>query len=222
MERLEKNFDRVAGIYDRLAQLVFGKNLLNARRAFLSLVPAGSQVLVMGGGSGGILPALSTQMETGEILFIEASLRMIELAQVQSIAPGVRVRFLHGTEQDIPEDYGAQVIISHFFLDLFPPTQLPVVWEKLAQHWKSPEGIWLLADFSQAEGWRYWPGKWVVWVMYRFFRWTCGIPASALPDYLSLFSGETFSLLGEKKYLHGLVRSYAWKSREIRRNSAHP
>ncbi|MEM7658015.1 MAG: class I SAM-dependent methyltransferase [Bacteroidota bacterium] len=114
------NFDPVARYYDRLAHLVFGNTLLHARLHFLSQIPKGAQVLVVGGGTGAILPALFNQIgETGSVYYLEYSEKMIEQAQVRMSGTAANMVWKRGTVADLPSDLQVEVIITNFFLDLF-------------------------------------------------------------------------------------------------------
>ena len=42
------NYDRVAGLYDRLSRLVFGKAIILAQRSLLPLMTSPARVLIVG------------------------------------------------------------------------------------------------------------------------------------------------------------------------------
>src|SRR5687767_498288 len=75
------DFNFIAPVYDALAQLVYGKAQRRAQAHFLSMIPAGSSVLILGGGSGWILPELLRQSRPARVLFLEPSAQMMQRAK---------------------------------------------------------------------------------------------------------------------------------------------
>jgi ubiquinone/menaquinone biosynthesis C-methylase UbiE len=53
-----KNFDFIAPYYDFLSKLIFGKRLRIAQTSLLSKIPRHQRILLVGGGTGWILPEL--------------------------------------------------------------------------------------------------------------------------------------------------------------------
>jgi len=173
-------FDWLARYYDFLTRLVFGRAIYDSQVHFLTSVPRGSAMLVVGGGSGEFLPLLAEINPTCRVCFVEASFAMLTLAD-RNVSGELRknITFIHGTEESIPEGMEFDVIITNFFLDLFTDRKVHAVCRKL--HGKlHRDGLWIISDF--VNGGKWWQ-KMMLRMMYRFFVVTCKIEASALPSW---------------------------------------
>jgi tRNA (cmo5U34)-methyltransferase len=124
-------FNLVAGYYDWLVRLVFGKSMREAQAYFLKDVPPGCNVLILGGGTGWILRALLDKQPDCKVWYIEASSEMIKRTKQKIESDQRRVTFIHGTEDSIP-DAGFDFVVTNFFLDLFPSAPLRKVIGKRA------------------------------------------------------------------------------------------
>jgi hypothetical protein len=89
------------------------------------------------------------------------------------------IHFIHGTESQIPGNIMFDVVITNFFLDLFPEEKLKSVIFKINKSLRN-NGSWFVSDFKQH-------GKWwqnvLLFIMYRFFRVVCHIEANKLPSW---------------------------------------
>jgi ubiquinone/menaquinone biosynthesis C-methylase UbiE len=74
------SFDRIAPVYDRLADIVFGTAILDAQRTHLHALNDAREILILGGGTGRLLRDLLGQNAKSRVTYVEASQRMIELA----------------------------------------------------------------------------------------------------------------------------------------------
>ena len=169
------NFDGIAFIYDRLAKLIFGKSIIKSQRHFLTKIPDKATILILGGGTGWILQEITKIKPNVEIIFIDASARMIEVAQLKST--GKNIRFIQGTENHIP-DQQFDVVITNFYLDLFREESLSGVIFKVKSS-LAPRAIWIATDFVNQRPWH----KTTLKLMYLFFLITCNIEAKQLPDW---------------------------------------
>lgn len=206
-------FDRIAPIYDRLARLVFGETLLTARTVNLDHVVAGNRVLVLGGGTGEILPDLLQRVgEEGQILYVEASEKMILHAanRIENHPRNKNVSFLYGTQESIPNGSQFDRIISNFFLDLFEPQRLNKVFD-LLHSFLLPSGKWLIADFSLPNSaWRI-PAHILIKAMYLFFRICCGIKGKRIQDFSLLFTAKHYQIVHQEHYWKGLIFSAVYQ-----------
>ena len=73
-------YNRVAFLYDRLAQLVFGNRLELAKKAHLDLLGTDYKVLVVGGGTGSLLKYIEEASIKCYVDFIEVSSQMMRRA----------------------------------------------------------------------------------------------------------------------------------------------
>ncbi|WP_210486400.1 class I SAM-dependent methyltransferase [Rufibacter aurantiacus] len=187
---LTPDFNFIAPVYDVLAQLVYGKAQKQAQAHFLSLIPEKARVLVLGGGSGWILPELLRQSQPNHVLFLESSAIMLQQAQrrfTQTLIQD-KVEFRLGTEADLRPEERFHVVLTPFVLDLFPPETALAMMQRLDQA-LLPTGLWLHTDFrlSSSPTQRLWQ-KPMLWAMYRFFRAVSHIPAKGLPPFEALFA----------------------------------
>lgn len=181
------DFGKIAFVYDRLAKLVFGKSIVDSQKAFFDKIPAEARILIMGGGSGRILPELFLSNPKIDVCYIDASAEMISLAKYR-IRNDKHIEFIVGTEDDIP-DRPFDVIITNFYLDLFKAESLLLVVQKLRNVMR-PNSLWIVTDFTDKKWWH----RLMLKVMYIFFRVTTRIEASQLPDW-----SETLQKFGGKK-----------------------
>ena len=170
------NFNRIAGYYDFLARIVFGRSIRTCQVGFLSLIPDSSDILILGGGTGWIVEELKIRTKNCSIWYIELSDRMISLAK--SNDESQHVNFLHGSEKDIPNEKTFDVVITNFFLDLFPEHKLRTTIQAIEKSLEK-KAIWLVSDFVDGRWWH----CALLWIMYRFFKLTTGIEASTLPRW---------------------------------------
>ncbi len=94
----------------------------------MKLITQQDRLLILGGGSGWILESINALSFDGEVWYIEASSEMIRLASKRQL--DFKVHFIHGTEENIPQEVVFDAVITNFYLDLFPDERLPLVLEK--------------------------------------------------------------------------------------------
>ena len=147
MSRDLDHFNWLAHYYDSLTGIVFGKALHKSQVCFLRLVPQGCNMLIIGGGSGKILTVLQEVNPSCNIWYVEASSEMLSMA-AKKISGEFRSRlsFIHGTEKSIPQGIRFDVVMTNFFLDLYPDQQLLEITEKI-YHSLDRKGLWLVSDF---------------------------------------------------------------------------
>ena len=207
---LTSSFNLVAPFYDQLASFVFGRSIRLAQLETLKIIPQGAQVLIIGGGTGWILKELLQQTNCSRIVYLEASDKMLHKAQHllnHTDKADYTIEFRLGTEDSLHPAERFDVVISNFFLDLFAPAPLKHITDKLFNA-LTPGGFWLVTDFVQPpkkskEIW----SKLLFKSMYLFFRVTCNISATALPDWQNVL--QSYPLIsGESWYFyHGLIKS---------------
>jgi tRNA (cmo5U34)-methyltransferase len=208
------SFSPVASFYDRLSGLAFGSSLYRAQAEHLGLIPAGARVLLIGGGTGQILPALLQHTACREVVFLEASDKMLARARqaVASLAEAGRVVFRLGTEEDISQEEKFDVVLTFFFLDLFSSPLLGQITTRLSGA-LVPGGWWLASDFVHPRGSRLRKGAAALLFssMYLFFRLTCGLSATRLPDWPAQLSRLGLNQVKSCYFYHGLIRAAAYR-----------
>ena len=199
-------FDRLAAIYDFLARLVFGGAIDKAQQVHLAHLPPGATALVLGGGTGRFLPALLRINPDARVVFIDASSGMISRAARRVKGTG-QVRFIHGTEEDIPAgDYDA--VITPFYLDLFSDPELADVLARIGTHLK-PGALWIVAEFGTERGWH----RLMIRVMYLFFRYATGLTTRALPDWAGALGQAGWHRVAVRKFYGAFIEASLWQRR---------
>mgnify|MGYP004092043989 CR=1 len=187
------NFDGIAWCYDFVKRLVFGDVLDQASAHFLSKIPPGSKVLIIGGGTGRILNDISGELQ---ITYLEKSANMLRRAQKRQ---STSVDFEHIDFLDFQAPQKFDCIICPFFLDLFTQEMLGNVMLKLKES-MVPGGQLLVADFSHRS-------SVLLKVMYLGFRALSNIPAKSIPPIQEMITFSGFHLIDSTMFLNGQVFS---------------
>jgi len=202
------SFNRIARYYDRLKRIVFGDSIFKSQIHFLGSVPPGCTVLILGGGSGEMLPALLDINPHCRIWFVEASSQMLRMAIDRLPEESAnRVLFVHGTEASLPRDTLFEAVITNFFLDLFPDRRVDEVCY-LISHRLGRNGMWLVSDF--VSGKKVWQ-RILLWTMYRFFALTCGIAARRLPSWQFSLRREGMQEIAAQLFYDGFIKSVLYR-----------
>ncbi|MBC3538377.1 class I SAM-dependent methyltransferase [Rufibacter sediminis] len=203
------DFNCIAPVYDALAQLVYGDAQKRAQAHFLSLIPAGARVLVLGGGSGWILTELLRQSAPVHVLYLEPARNMLQQAQnrFRNTSSTAQVEFRLGTELDLTPQETFHVVLTPFVLDLFPAAEAYAMMQRLSQA-LLPGGLWLHTDFhaSAPESQPVWQ-KLLLWGMYRFFGVVSNLSARELPPFEALFQKIGFKTHREAFYFRKFIRA---------------
>jgi len=208
-------FDRLARSYDGMENLLAGQKLVGGREFFLSALPPPRQVLLVGEGHGRFLAAILKKHPHAEITCVDASARMLAVTRrrLRGLMITRPVRFLRRDLRDwSPPTNSYDLIVTHFFLDCFPPEELAKVISRLAAA-ATPGGYWLLSDFQlPAAGWRRLRAALILWVMYRFFRLVTHLPASELTPPGPLFVRQGYQRRHRQEFEWGLIVSEVWQA----------
>lgn len=130
-----------------------------------------------------------------------------------SHAPRNCIRFIHAdifsdTWTNGSERYDA--IASHFFLDCFPPDQLAQVCEMVSGS-AATGAVWLVSDFCQPErGWRRVRARWILALMYGFFRVITRLPTTRLTAPDARLQAAGFRLRARRYMNQGLLHTDLW------------
>lgn len=193
-------FNWIAHYYDRLSKLVFGKSILEAQGCHLDLIPAHAHILVLGGGSGGWVSEIIKENKTCHILFVDASSRMLDKAK-QNLQDVQQVSFIHGTQDDLPDVY-FDVVITHFFFDMFTNQQLHILIDQLKKKLNSPS-LWIVSDFEKSKYWHFLLLK----LMLLFFKCSGTIDNNALPDWNDIMKSHDFSISKSRSLYGDFIQS---------------
>jgi len=162
-------------------------------------------VLILGGGTGWILSELFKVNPTCRVWYVEASIKMLEKAKTRKeVSPSSQVFFLHGTERNLQQigDVRFDAVIANFYFDLFTSTSLRAVLENIKRS-INPGSKLLVSEF--VEGPR--SQRLLLFVMYQFFRWTCSLEASRLPDWQHELTRHRLTERHTKAFCNGFIKS---------------
>lgn len=197
------NFNSIAPFYDGLCQLVFGQRVKKAQIESLKFIPAGSSILIVGGGTGWILDEISKIHPSGlTITYIDKSSKMIELSKKRSVCTNA-VTFINDAVENVNlSNQSYDVILTPFLLDCFSQSTFQSVFEKLNDSLKT-KGLWLNIDFCLSSESKFWQ-KAMVKIMYAFFSLTCRIEAKRLPSLSVSFA--PYALINRKMFCNNFIK----------------
>jgi ubiquinone/menaquinone biosynthesis C-methylase UbiE len=201
------DFNRIASVYDALASVVFGKNLVKSQYHFLPVIPDDATVLIMGGGSGELLQTLLQQKPGCQVVYVDASERMVALAR-RRVQNSARVTFLCGTENVEMPGPAFTVVITNFYLDLFTQQSLQRVITRL-RSLLAPGALWLVTDFVTPTRLRQ---KLLLKSMYLFFRIMSNVEASRISDWQKMLGDAGLSCQETMTFYHGMIKSAIFRA----------
>lgn len=172
------SFDVIAPVYDLLSRMVYGRSIVAAQKYMLKYIPEESSVLIVGGGTGWIIGELFAINKACSVVYMEASQKMLEKAQARiHTRDQSRIQFL--LQSEIPSEGSYDVVITNFFLDLFPSCKLRTIIQQLKNLIKD-DGSWIVTDFvDDGKRWQ----RLMLKIMYIFFRTLSKIEATVLPPW---------------------------------------
>lgn len=176
------HFNKIAHFYDDLKQIVFGNKLHVAECYFLHNITSGSNVLIIGGGTGDYLIEILKLKMVNSIVFLDLSSKMIELCKqkVRNINPDwlLIIDFRIGSIEMVKDDEFFNVICTNFFLDMFSNKSLSEILPRLHKRLVK-NGKWQYTDFQNSSNLY---NQILLKFMYLFFGYMCKIEASKLPN----------------------------------------
>ena len=203
------NYDMIAPIYDLTSCIVFGRTIAKAQICLLRFIPAGSRVLIAGGGTGWILEEITKLQSDGlEIDYVEASAKMMQLSQRRNYKSNV-VNFIQSPIENYNTEKQYDVIITPFLFDNFKAHKLEIVFEKLHAQLKT-DGLWLYADFVYDQEISPMWQKLLLRIMYLFFRITTGVETSELFSVTGYFA-ESYLQVYESYRYADFIRSAVYR-----------
>ena len=197
---------------------MFGGALQKARTARMDRYLAADSILLLGDGDGRFLEALLEAGCGAEIVSLDASEKMIEVAQRAMAGRGARVRFVRARVEgfELPDGFVPDLVSAHFFFDCFTDRELGEIVPKIVR-WMPATGGLVVTDFRIPQRGclrRLW-GKLLIWTMLIFFRFGAGISARKLPGIdvplglAGLCAAETEEFRG------GLIVCELWQFRSV-------
>lgn len=207
------SFDLLAPHYSWMERLLAGPRLQRARLAHLEALAGCERLLIAGVGHGHLLRACAQRFPALEIVGVDASAPMLARAarQARSIPQRSRLHFQHASLPDWePPAAAFDAIATPFFLDCFPPGELPAVIATLAAAAR-PRAQWLVSDFSIPHaGWRRQRARAIHAAMYAFFRPVTRIRAHRVTPPDPFLHAHGFTLVARRTFELGLLQSDLW------------
>jgi len=188
------NFDLIAGFYDRLAKVVFGKQWDFVQKAPVKFLENKRKVLIVGGGTGELLENLMDQ----DVTYLEISERMIQQAKKRNIA--AKVEFVTGDYLLWNSNKRFDAVVMPFFLDCFKEERLQRAINR-TKEFLVPGGELIITDFQHTVWWK----NVLVKLMYLFFRLTSQLEGDRLLDFEARILKDGFELKTREEYLGGWV-----------------
>ncbi|RAW03356.1 methyltransferase domain-containing protein [Pseudochryseolinea flava] len=198
-------FDRIAHVYDWLAKVFIGEDIRHAQRFFLHEISDAKRILIIGGGTGWILHDIGKINPTAEILYVEASSSMIDMAKQINI--NNPITFLHGIESDVDTQSKFDAVITNFYVDLFSDASLEQK-IKIILPLLDVNGKWLVTDFVQSKNVYH---RFLLWTMYLFFRVVTNIEARSMPQWLECMTRENLDVLKKQFFRNGFICSLVFR-----------
>ena len=200
-----KNFDFVARFYPLLERAAFGNALNEARLAYLASIAASQRVLLVGEGNGRFLAALLREKAGGHVTVVDSSGQMLATLR-ERIQPIQRRAELTLVCADFrawqPDQEGFDMIVTHFFLDLFRPETQRRLLTKLTALAR-PGAQWIDVDYApHALTLR---TRCIDWLQYRFDRLFSGVEADRHYDPASVIGDAGWRVQEEEKHCRGGV-----------------
>ncbi len=209
------SFNLLAPHYRWMEWLLAGGKLQRCRTAFLPALPRPRHALLLGEGNGRFLTELLRAHPGARFTCVDASARMLDCTQARLNRDGRNAsagRFIHANLLEwIPPAGEFDLIVSHFFLDCFPPDQLEAVIQRVTEA-AMPSARWLIADFREPPGgWRRWRARCILQSMYWFFRRATALPAQQLTPPDETLQRHGFTLVERQLHEWGLLLSDVWE-----------
>jgi len=202
---MSQGFDWIAPYYDSLARLVFGKTIRRSQLVYLDKIASTANVLILGGGTGWILDELFRVNPTCRVWYVEASKNMLDKARARAQGLSVsQVSFIHGTERNLNQITSIRfdAVIANFYFDVFTTTSLGSVLKDITNVINTNSKL-LVSEFVEITR----RHRLLLFAMYRFFRWTCSIEATELPDWEGELRRNGFTVRDSKAFYDGFIKS---------------
>ncbi|MEJ1239126.1 class I SAM-dependent methyltransferase [Chryseolinea sp. T2] len=201
------SYESIAGVYDRLARMVYGSAIRKSQLVHLKELKQSNEILILGGGTGWFLEELLKVNSSATVLYLEASEKMIAMAKKKiSDADSRRVSFVHGTEKAVFQIDHFDAVVINFFADMFPSDELYQVIGRLRDVLK-PGGRLLCTDFVNDTAWQ----AMLLRVMYIFFGMATGLTTKRLAPWRSIIAELGFKRLCSSAFWGSFIFSELYK-----------
>jgi len=210
-----QGFDGLARWYRAMEFLLAGSLLQRARMHYLEGIPQPRQILLLGEGPGRLLEALLWRFPTVQCTVVDASQKMIQVAQQRLKRRGISCDGITWLNQDVHEvrlaAHTYDLVTTPFFLDCFTETELQRLLPRIAASMR-PEGHWWVTDFQIPEegAWSRWRAQGIHRLMYAFFGAVTGLSATRWVNPDPMLHELGMQCLSRSTFQAGLIRSDCW------------
>ncbi len=209
--KYSNNYGLISHFYDPLANMVFGRSLVQAAaNPFLELETEGKNILIPGIGTGSFLSLIpkSRLVEPELILGIDDSENMLSRASRKVNELGIQdmISLKRSDFFDLRPSMKFDLLLANFFLDCLPNRQIEEFMLKAYQS-TAADGRLVITDFSLNESRHMMKEKALIHVAYAFFKISTNIPRLSLPDLDQYVDKGLWKIEEEWKYLNGFIRS---------------
>lgn len=205
MDKRQFSYDRLAKHYDFLSRLVFLKSQVRAQTDQLVYIKNCKNLLIVGGGTGWILKDLNDLTLPINIIFVETSAKMIELAR--KVDTHHQVDFVHQDIENFKANMKFDAVLTPFLFDNFEDIKA----EKVFVHIDKMlirNAFWLYTDFRL-------DGKWwknlLLKSMHLFFSLIKVVKINTLPKMENYFKNQDFELISDKYYYGGFIEAKVYR-----------
>lgn len=208
------SFDRLAPHYRWMEAVAAGGLLQRSRVAWLDSLAPPRSALIYGEGNGRFLCELLRRFPAAHITCVDTSPAMLSLAQARlrhAGLAGAAVEWICADAREwLPPSGCYDLIVTHYFLDCFPPEDLATLIPRIATA-ATPRAAWLVADFRPPpRGLRGWRQHLILRLLYIFFRAMTGLTARRLTVPDPHLTAAGFHLTGRRDLDWGLLHSDLW------------
>ena len=209
------DFDSVARAYRWMEYLSLGTLLERAR--FWAVdggwLDTSSQALVLGDGDGRFTARLMERNRRVRVEAVDLSGSMLRLLEQRCASFDSRLSTKLGDAREYKPEVGADVVVTHFFLDCLEQEEVAALVRRVAAGLR-PDALWVVSEFQVTSGWLRVPAWLVVRGLYLAFRLLTGLRVTKLPDYAKELRACGFDEKAERRFLGGLLVSQVWQAGE--------
>ena len=215
------NFDRLAPYYRAMEWISAGTTLQHARTCHFDRLRSARRILILGEGIGRSLERLVPLAPRAEIVVVEASAAMIDVARRRLARKGVPTSRIDWQQADIRAWTPAKgrffdAVITPFVLDCFALADVEAIVTRVVGLLATP-ALWLHADFHlPTRGWRRQRARFIHALMYRTFRVLVRLEGTAVTPIGPFLHRAGFHLDVQTERCGSLVRSEAWSRDALR------
>lgn len=209
-----RGFDVLAPHYSWMEKILAGPRLQRCRTTWLDELAGCERILIAGPGHGPVLRELLARNPRARVTCVDASAGMLAVAEQRARRAGLdraRLTFVQAALPAWSPAAGAyDAIVTNFFLDCFPPEELPAVVRVLARG-AAPAARWVVSDFTvPPRGLARRRAQLVHALMYAFFRIVTGLRARRVTAPDGLLAAQGFALAGRRTSEWGLLHADLW------------